>query len=170
MYDLEEFKEKCNSTYCPRSPRVKPKSCKNPRKQERCYSKYKKVQERQLEKAFEVDEEWEDVRAFVWERDKGECQLWKILTKEERLYILKNYIEEYGMLSQLDCAHIIGKGTQPKLKYLTSNVVLVKRFFHSLLDSQRCPVTQKTIDSKTREQWFQDAYNNKRTVVRDGKL
>jgi len=165
MLNLISFKEKCNGKYCPRGPRTKSKSCKNDSKQERCFLKYEKVQNSQKEKQFVVDDAWEDLKKLVWGRDGGECQLWKILTKEERLFVITNYMDDFSMLNTLDVAHIKGKGAYPALKYEISNVTLIRRFFHSLLDTHKHPVTRKTINKEEREAWFQSAFDGKRSKL-----
>lgn len=99
-----------------------------------------------------IDKKWEKLRE---EFDYSTCQLWRVLTKEEKNYILDNYKEELYMLSNKDAAHIKGRGSSIELKYDKDNVVIICRYFHTLLDTYRDPVTKKEITDEQRGFWFE---------------
>jgi hypothetical protein len=103
---------------------------------------------------YEVDEKWVEFRAQIIERDK-ECLVWKILTLNERSYILKCFYAEFMSLNKiLDVAHIISRSESPKLIYDFDNVFLCSRYFHSLLDQYKDLVTRMPIKNADRIKWI----------------
>lgn len=161
LKDLEEFKELCLQGICLRGTIIS-KRCNLIAKQERCYKKWLDKIEKDFNKAIEkTDERWEKVKESVFKRDNNTCQIWKIMTKEERLYVLNNFIEDYRHLKDLDPAHIEPVGSNIKRKYDIDNIVTVRRYFHSLLDSLKCPVTKQNITKEKRKEWLLKALNNK---------
>ncbi|GAF79336.1 unnamed protein product, partial [marine sediment metagenome] len=54
---------------------------------------------------------------------------------------------------------------RPDLIYDIDNIVLVSRYFHSLLDTFCHPVTRKKITKEERLEWLKNALDRKRTAV-----
>ena len=62
------------------------------------------------------------------------------------------------MLSdELDCAHIKGKGSYPELNYDMNNIVLISRYFHTLLDQHRHPIFRHIITEEEKINWLKRA-------------
>ena len=100
------------------------------------------------------DERWIQVVNEVWKRD-GECRVWKCLTDDEKQYIADNFADEYRVLSKTwDVAHIKNRHHRDKY-YDPYNLLRVARYFHSLLDQFKDPVTREDITKKQRNAWFQ---------------
>lgn len=134
------------------------------------YEKYKKLYEKNLIKLekdkqknllkkqekpiFTIDEEMEELKSQMWQRDKSQCQMWIRLTKEEKLIVGYSNIIYNSMYKQLDTAHIFEKSVYPKLKYCLNNVVLLSRYFHSLLDGYKHPITEYKITKEDRIKIF----------------
>lgn len=113
-------------------------------------------------KAFVIDEEWARLKGFVERRDKNECQLYKVLSTEEKDIIFNDL---RGPMMRLDGAHILSRARRPDLKYDNNNVILLSRLFHSRLDSFHDPVTSKPITEEQRVGWWkrivgEEYYNN----------
>lgn len=143
------------------------KTCNRDSKQERCFEKY----EEKEKKRFVVDQEYNSFVVKVWNetfeegytgfstRDKWEnyCQLWAVLSEQERNYIKENYKDDLWLAKNLDVCHIREKDIRPDLKYDPDNGVIIGRYFHSLLDSYRHPVTRKSITKEERYDWLMRA-------------
>lgn len=158
---LEEFQGCCNKGTCLRLA-LKSKNCLKAYKQERCYKKYTIKFEKELNKSFDEDGRWVDVVEKVVERDKT-CRIFYLLTEQEKFYILNHYIDDWHLLSRiLDPAHIIPKGQNPSLKYDENNIILVCRYFHSLLDNLKHPVYKTSITSEERLLWMKSGLERKR--------
>lgn len=153
MKTLNEFIQSCNNNICLRNT-FQSKRCKLKLKQERCYKKYEKKYNKDIEKMLKVDIEWEEVKKEVLHRDNNECQVWKILTASEKHFVLTNFLDDYTLHCELDIAHIEGKGAHTDKKYNVDNLVCISRYFHSLLDSFKDPITRKNINEKQRKHWF----------------
>ena len=95
-------------------------------------------------KKYGKDLKWEEVRKEVFERDRV-CQLSKILSEKEMKDASLFFITKEPIL---DCAHVFSRGAFPWLKYDVDNVVLLRREFHSLLDSGKNPLNGKPIEKK----------------------
>jgi len=89
---------------------------------------------------------WEDTRNFAFNRDR-ECQLTACLTPEE----LKIVRQENGyqmMSSILDPCHILDKSTHKEYQYCPENIVIINRYFHTLLTEHRHPITKEFLNSR----------------------
>jgi hypothetical protein len=152
--DIENyFKENCNKGFCLRKT-FKSKQCLKESKQNDCFKKWNKQNEKDSYKQNQVDEQWEEVKSKVLERDKS-CLVEKCLSKEEKQYILDNFEYEYEQFSKtLTNAHIISRSTAPQLTYDIENIILISMYFHSLMDRYRDLVTQEGIDRQQRESWI----------------
>ncbi len=147
MYIIKEeiFKQKCAGGVCLRKSSRNAK-CLTDKKQSKCYVKYCK----KLNKQYEVDERWEEVKEQIHRRDKT-CRIFAILTEEEKNYIYANYYDGYKMLSRtLDVEHIIPRSKNKSLYYDPSNLILISRYFHSLLTVYKHPVFQTAITQEER--------------------
>lgn len=152
--DIEKyFKETCNKGFCLRKT-IKSKQCLKESKQNQCFIKWNKQNEKDAHKQSKVDEKWEEAKQKVDERDKS-CLVEKCITVEERKYILENFEYEYKQFNKIMThAHIISRSTAPQLMYDINNIILMSMYFHSLLDRYRDLVTQESIDRQHRENWI----------------
>ena len=161
---FDEFSSFCSKGVCLRKT-MKTHKCSTEAKQKNCFDRYDRKLEKDKEKKQEKREEnklWLEVTKQVKDRDKT-CRIWEILTKEEKLHVLKNYEAEFRWLSKtLDTCHIISRAQSGELKYEIDNLVLCSRYFHSLLDKLLHPVSRKPITSEERETWFRQALNGTR--------
>lgn len=92
----------------------------------------------------------QEVRAAVKKRDKT-CRLLQILTPE-RLVILKKNAGPW--IRQLDAAHVFGKGSHPWMRYRLSNVILLNRYSHSMLDTGHDPVSGALLSGEYIRLWW----------------
>jgi len=143
--EIESFRLQCEKRHCLRKSFIS-KQCKKKDKQQKCYDKFIAKQKRNDP---DIDFEWMELTKRVWERDKASCRVNRILDLEE-----KKIVKDDGFLSNLDCAHVFGKGAYPHLKYDIDNIVLMSRLFHSRLDTGRHPVSAQPIDAFQKEQWW----------------
>lgn len=173
-----EFYNNCNNKRCLRNTFLS-KNCLKEYRRKLCYSKYVQQQDKAeqkrigkyLEKGkeikeyldkkergeeieYEVDEVQLAFRTKIIERDK-ECQVWKILTPNERIDIVKYFFNDFiTNCNILDVAHIISRSQAPQLLYDENNVFLCSRYFHSLLDQYKDLVTRMPIKNKERINWI----------------
>ncbi len=74
---------------------------------------------------------------------------------------MENYRDDYLMLRDtLDVEHILQRSLRLDLKYDMRNLVLISRYFHTLLTSFKHPVTRTTINSDERLDILYDALTN----------
>jgi len=160
---LEEFCDYCNKEKCLRKT-IRSKKCELLFKQEICYKKFLNQKEKVFNRYVDKVKKEMDFTKMVHERDET-CRIWNILTKKEKTYILQNFFDEYVELSkQLDVAHIISRSNNPSLIKEESNVVLMSRYFHQLLDEMKHPITGKNITTEERFLWFRSAVKGKRFI------
>jgi 5-methylcytosine-specific restriction endonuclease McrA len=133
----------------------------NDRQLDTKYKKYVLTQEKQELKreANQIDEEWEEVRTIVWERDNGKCVFQNSPFFEKGLIskLLKEATEDNGgrfLLETIDCAHIFSRASRPDLKYNPDNVILLNRYSHSLIDTMKDPITAEPLDRDSHERWW----------------
>lgn len=158
----EEFIANCEKGICSRNT-FQSKNCKKRYRQEQCWRRYLKSIEKDEEKKGKIDYEWEEVRSYVFARDNNSCQLWNLLNKKEKAYILDNYREEYSFLSKtLDPAHIISRARSKELYYDPENIVTISRYFHTLLDQLKHPITQLPMTDDERFYWLISARKGER--------
>ncbi len=179
--------------------------CKTEFKQTECYNKYQKKQESggymyqrpqkqikqtqnkikvtkplkrtAIKKKFKIDEEYENFRREVWQRDakcdppkngivkdwRKFCTFWICLTQQERLKFLESVNGNEWMLNTIQVAHIKPKGAHADLKYDPNNAVLCNFYAHSLLDTHKDPITKLDITKEQREEWFKRMLNIHKT-------
>lgn len=149
---FEEFLTYCNKSFCIRKTIIS-KNCLKVYKQESCYKKYLENCNKQFENMYKFDND-KQFRSKIIARDKT-CRIWNILNQDEKKFIFTNYYEEYDYLSKiLDVCHAVARSRSPELIYEEDNVFLSSRYFHSLLDSNKDLITQKSISSEKTESWI----------------
>lgn len=125
---------------------------KNPISEKSLKKRYEKfIKKSSFKKSFKKDEKWEQVREEVFKRDRGECQLLKILPLE---YIQELKHNSGGLHKVIDPAHIFNKATYSSLYYDPNNIVCLNRFSHSCLDFDKDPITGESISKEKRNQWW----------------
>ena len=151
----KKYKRFPNGLYC------NPDKVLNSKQLESKYKKYLISGEKRLDRfskqskkqskkpKIKIDNKWIETREKVFIRDKETCQYYKSLNLNDQFKAQK-ILEENSHLLDLDPAHIFGKGSYPKLKYDTDNIVLLFRFFHSRIDNYLHPVTGKSITKEER--------------------
>lgn len=164
--DFSSFSNYCISGTCLRRTIYNAKTCAREEKQNRCYLKYNKKQE---QKSFDINEEDVQLTKEVWKRDTGleislpkvtgdnwkkYCRFWNCLTNDERSQFLERWKTALYICTNLDKAHIKGKGAHIQEKYNIENVVLLNRLTHNLLDQYKDPLTGKPITAEQRTAWF----------------
>lgn len=97
------------------------------------------------------DEQWQQVKQEVMQRDGGRCRLCRCLTAVEFLQ-LKRHAKQW--MSTLDPAHYLPVGQNPGLCYNPDNICMVNHWSHSNLDSCRSPVTGEHISPEEVQQWW----------------
>lgn len=90
------------------------------------------------------DEQWQNVKDFIYRRDSGECQFLRKLTLAET-FLLKKSLTNFSLLKELDPAHVFPVSLYPELCYNVENVVLLSRPFHERLDNHCSPVTGEPV-------------------------
>jgi hypothetical protein len=151
---IEQFQNYCKVKKCLRHTMIT-KQCTKEHKQINCYNKYIKKNLDKLTTTNKYDDE-KEFRQKIIDRDKT-CRIWDILNQEERNFILKNFYDDYIINNELDICHIVPRSEAPQLKYEESNVFLGARYFHSLLDTYRHPITKEHITKEQRLKWCYNA-------------
>ena len=158
-----EFSSFCSKGVCLRKT-MKTHKCSTEAKQKNCFDRYDRKLEKDKDRRHEKKEEnkhWVEITKQVKLRDKT-CRIWEILTKEERLHILKNFEAEFRWLSKtLDTCHIISRAQSGELKYDLDNLLLISRFFHRRLTDLQHPVTREPITKDQETEWYLRAKNGK---------
>lgn len=160
-----EFFNFCNSGRCLRHT-IKSNSCTKQYKQDQCWNKYMRQQNKPIKK----DIRWQQTREEVWKRDAGfpctlneyrqknwreYCRFWRCLTSEEQKIFEINFKNELWLAEYLDCAHVVPISNDTNIKYNIDNIVLMNRLIHGLLDQQyKDPLTKEKIDSDKRLEWM----------------
>lgn len=124
-----------------------------------------KLKEINKKKEIKKDEKWEDLRKDIWKRDKGQCQLIRVLTYEEYQELKRN---SGGLHKKsLDLAHSIWtrRSKEPKHKYLKEGIVLLNRFSHSMIDQYRNPITGNPISKEEAEEWWKRIFGKTRLDI-----
>jgi len=124
------------------------------------YEKYIKPKEKKIQKGSWDDPKWKEVANIVWKRDKGECRLLsklKIDNPQLYMYFINNNLP--SLYTKLDLAHIIPRSQSAELYYETTNLILLNRISHSLLDSYHNPITGKPITKEEHEKWWRYILN-----------
>jgi len=139
----------------------KPKHTLNERELKSRYEKYIKSKKEKVQKGSWDDPLWQEVADKVWKRDKGECRLLsklKIDNPDLYLYFIKNNMK--SLYTKLDLAHIIPRSQSAELYYEPTNLILLNRVSHSLLDSYHNPITGESINKVQRDEWWEYIIGN----------
>ena len=117
-----------------------------------------------------VDLKWEETKKQVWKRDTelefqgtyriknwtNYCAIWnRILSEDERLSIVKNFMTELSDYYSLSNMHIESRQRDPKLKYDVNNIILAGDYFHSLFDNFQDLVTREPMNNDRRNYWLE---------------
>jgi len=131
------------------------------------YQKYIRKLERKENKepSDHMKEIWE-VEKVVREKDPEAKLFWSVWNDEERNFLYKKcsiFRDEEGKIL-LDPAHILNRSTNPHLSNEELNIIMIPRYFHSLLDQHLSPFTGKHIDNEEHTKlWIrivgEDRYN-----------
>jgi hypothetical protein len=141
--------------------------CKTESKQQRCFTKWEKKKQ---ESPFVKDEQWEETRRIIWNRDAGidppkkgfigkewwkYCRLARILFSHEiqRIFLIDPDLLFHNQ--RLDVAHIRPKSVDKSLYYDPDNLLLIARGFHGRLDRYRHPVTNAAIKQEEKHKWME---------------
>ena len=149
-----EFTAHCRQGRCLRG-NAPNKRCALDSRRLDCYEKYLKRKQKEKQTATAVDSRWEKVRKAVFDRDGHSCRLWRVLTSKEQCFVLTQFGRQFRMLQELDPAHVQGRNAAPEHKYDPDMVFTLCRYFHSLMDTYRDPVTQEPMTKEQRDQWWQ---------------
>lgn len=114
------------------------------------YIKYLGQKDRQYSKEYHVDEKYMELINHVNDRDK-ECRFYKLLTDKQKEDVRCNL---FGFNTELEVAHIFGKGAFPYMKYMKENCILLYHLFHSRIDKYLHPISGKPIDKLERYNFF----------------
>ena len=139
----------------------KPKHTLNERELKTRYEKYIKPKKEKAQKGSWDDPLWQEVADKVWKRDKSECRLLsklKIDNPELYLYFVNNNMK--SLYTKLDLAHIIPRSQSAELYYEPTNLILLNRVSHSLLDSYHNPITGEAINKVQRDGWWEYIIGN----------
>ena len=152
----EEFIAKYESTgYLPHPMQYRGKGKLNIKSLKTKYKEYcKKVEAlNNKPKGLSYQKEWDECREAVYARDNHECQLWGVLTEEEKKIAVENGY--YGQFKRITPAHFLFRSTNPKLKCEVDNVYTISLMFHSWLDENRSPLTGEYIGKqRVLEEWW----------------
>ncbi len=135
----------------------KPKKTLNEKQLWSAYRRYNKSENKKEEKKLKilegklVDDKWEQIKQEVSVRDNYKCRLLSILNPFEKMALKGNA----GYLAKLlDHAHVFGKGAYHHLRYDKKNIILLNRYSHSMLDSQKHPINGWSILAEEKENWW----------------
>ena len=112
------------------------------------------------EKQKSKDARWSEVKTKLFERDSG-CRVWQCLTQNERALVLASFYDQIMMFKDIDdAAHIKPRSTHPELYYDLDNLLRINRYFHTLLDTYRNPISQAHMSKEEHDMWFRRIKNN----------
>lgn len=104
-----------------------------------------------------TDLKWVECRKKVFERDKDNCRLFRILSVVEALILKKNA----GMMFNIiDPAHVFPKSTHSWMKYDPENIVCLNRYSHSMLEQSCHPITGVHITKDEEQEWWKQILGN----------
>ena len=87
--------------------------------------------------------EWDECREAVYVRDNHECQIWRVLTDDEKKIAVENGY--YGQFKKITPAHLVARSRDSKLICTVDNIYTVALVFHGRLDENRNPITAEYI-------------------------
>ena len=158
---FEQFKEYYMKKGICLGQMTKSKHTLNERELKTRYDKYSKPKKEKVQKGSWDDPLWQGVADKVWKRDKSECRLLsklKIDNPDLYLYFIKNNMK--SLYTKLDLAHIIPRSQSAELYYEPSNIILLNRVSHSLLDSYHNPITGESINKVQHDEWWEYIIGN----------
>lgn len=97
------------------------------------------------------DKEWQAVKQFVYDRDKGTDRIVPVLRIQEAHDLRRN---AGHLLQILDPAHVVPVSKASSMCYDEDNVILLNRYSHDNLDHNRCPVTGRRLTRNQVHQWW----------------
>jgi len=98
-----------------------------------------------------IDDKWKKISQFVKKRDSYNCSLLIKLSKKEQKELKKN---AGRFIRELDSAHIFRKSRYPHIKYNPEFIIILNRYSHSMLDSNKDPITGKSISKEEVKEWW----------------
>ena len=168
LLSLEEFILHYENTgYLPRPASYTGKGKLNSKQLNTKYKDYLKKVEALNNKdhSLSYQAEWEVCRAEVYKRDNNECQLFKILTEDERDIAIKSGYNLYNHTSKISPAHFVSRSRSTELRCIVDNVVTMAIIFHNRIDNGSDPITGEFIGKdKVLTKWWKrvlpiDIYN-----------
>lgn len=153
-YSYEEFKEvSLRYNRCPNDMTASNKhfTDKQIEKRYKCYLKAEEKKSQPKTKSVKKEENWQLVRRGVLKRDFYSCRFFVKLTDDEKDLVKLN---SYGQYKQIDCAHVFNKQSYPWMKYNSDNVVLLNRYSHGMLDTNKNPITGQYITNDEVKEWW----------------
>ena len=165
IVDIDKFTKNCSKGLCyKRSPLSS--NCNKEYKVKRCFEKYQKSLERNIEKKKEYynkqknkiriikkDEEWDNLVSFVKKRDRNACRLISNFSEQERkIFYSKAF---YPLTKIIDVCHYISRGSDVRFKYNYDNCVLLNRQSHNWLDQYFNPLTGEKITIEEWNNWWE---------------
>lgn len=149
MLTFKEFQEfYCKYKRCPNDAGRRRSQPMNERQLRTRYEQYKKsIQYKEIV----FDQQWEEIRNFVLQRDRYSCQFYSVLIPElqDELHKKAGYFFEI-----IDPAHVLSRSAYPKLKYDSDNIVALNRYSHTMLDSHRHPITSEPLTVEEVSYWW----------------
>lgn len=101
-----------------------------------------------IAKRSKNDTQWQEVKRFVFKRDKFKCRFLSICTIQEYMRVLQK--ASTIKLQIFDPCHVFPSGLYPKMTYNVDNVYVLCRWVHDCLDECKNPVTGKHITQDER--------------------
>jgi len=132
---------------------TKPKQHLNEKQLKSSYNRYVKSEEKKILKRDRMlfNRQDTELRKNIFARDHYYCRLDKILFKDE-YKLLKENAQHLHIL--LDPAHVFGKGAYPHMRFDEDNIVVLNRYSHSMLDTQKNPLTGEAISKEEKIKWW----------------
>ena len=151
---FDTFNLACEKGRCPRRTIVNKKTCARQGKRERCFDRYTRKLNSTKKKEIGKDEQWEEVRRLVRERDEGCCRFVKILSVGESKSAHDKGVAIYEGTLGSDTAHVIRRSQSSRLYYDPRNLVTLQRIVHQRLDTYRNPLTGKSATREETDTWW----------------
>ena len=171
MLTIEEFCNSCEKKFCNRHTFYN-KTCARRLKQESCYTKWVKQNNKNFKKFKDKLEEDYKFIEEVWiyytgsytksffegESWKKYCALWLCLSDEEKQ--IASTFDGMFLNQNIDVAHIESRNQSRKHIKDKDNVILMGRYFHTCLDTLIDPVTGVEISVGKKTEWMLRAKEN----------
>jgi hypothetical protein len=109
----------------------------------------KKIKSKKI--IYESDKKMQECKVLCMKRADYKCEIWEVLTAEEKNLVKPRIFKK---LKELDPIHVISRSQSKKLYYNPENIIIGQRYFHSLIDSYKDPITLKNMTIQQRSNWF----------------